>query len=110
MTFNFDGFNGSSDNAFDTALRTRYLAFSVACSLLLCTQLHCSRIFEISTLYGFTPPSLATRRKVCSCIRGEHDAMTTPSSLHSLIVFLISEAPTSEHIYLYSFATTTPLR
>ena len=63
---------------FATAALARITAFSVASCISLWIQEQCSRIFAISTMYGFRPAFSAALRKVASCIRGEQEQTTTP--------------------------------
>ena len=90
---------GASRLTFAIAVRTRTSAFSVASSLSLWIHEQCSRMLAISTMYGFSPASSAALRKVASCIRGEQEPMTTAVRLYSLIAFLTSCCPFSEHMY-----------
>src|SRR5512136_732685 len=46
--------------------------------------------------------------KVGSWSLGEHEATTTLSMPFSLTALMISAWPRSEHVYLFSFAATTP--
>ncbi len=99
---------GSRRITFATAALTRSFAFSVAaCFSCRCTQLQCSRMLAISKRYLFNPASSHAFRKVGSCRRGEQEATTTRFNLWSLISFLISCWPWSEHVYRLSVATTT---
>jgi len=91
--------NGALRIAFATAAFTSAIAFSVPCSLSLCTHEQCSLIFAISTRYGFNPAFAAALRNVVSCILGEHEATTTLSRLCSFIASFNKFCPISEHIY-----------
>lgn len=72
-----DGYNGDQ--------MARITAFFVASSISLWIQEQCSRIFAISTMYGFRPALSAAFLNVASCIRGEHEQTTTPVSFFSLM-------------------------
>ena len=67
-------------------------------SLFLWIHEHCSRMFAISSIYGFSPAAAHVLRKVCSCIRGEHEQMTTPVSRCSSMAARIMSCPLWEHI------------
>ena len=89
------------------ALRMRF-ALAVAATGSTVTHEQCSRTFAICRRNGLRPASPAALRKVGSCIVGEQAATTTRLSPISWMSFLIRSCPGSEHMYLYSRATTTP--
>ena len=92
------GVSGSFLRARCTVERVILIAFSVALSLSLCTQAHCSRMLAISHWNGFRPPSAEASRKVFSCRFGEQQEMTTLSSLCSLMASMTDFWPGSEHM------------
>ena len=55
----FPGRQGALRFTFATAAFPRMIAFSVPTGISLCTHEHCSRIFAISTIYGFSPAACA---------------------------------------------------
>ena len=77
-------------------MSTRSIALSVAISLSSWIHEHCSRMFTMSIRYGFRPPSATARRNVGSCMRGEHEAMTTRVRPFSWMAFLIASCPGCE--------------
>lgn len=93
------GFSGVFKFTLATAARIRITAFSVASSISLWIQEQCSRMFAISTIYGFNPARSAAPRKVVSCIRGEQEQTTMPLRFFSWIAARIFSCPASEHIY-----------
>jgi hypothetical protein len=65
-------------------------------------------MLAISMRKGLSPAWAQARRKVGSCMRGEHAATTTRFKPNSLMSFLICSCPGSEHMNLYSREITTP--
>ncbi len=74
------------------------------------TQEHCSRMFAISSMKGFSPASEITLLKVGSWSRGEQAATTMLSSFCSAMSSLIVSWPVSEQVNWRSRATSTPGR
>ena len=64
-------------------------------------------MFDIWKKNGLSPPAAVAPRKVGSCMRGEQEATTTRFKPWSSMLFLIRSWPGSEHMNLYSLATTT---
>ena len=58
----------------------KIIAFSVALTLSLWIQEHCSRMLAIYTIKELMPAAAAALRKVFSCIRGEQEQITAPVS------------------------------
>ena len=83
-----------------TAMREISMALAVASSRSLWTQEQCSRMLAISHRKGLRPARSAASRKVFSCMCGEQQETTTPSSLFSLMAFMTAFWPGSEHMYL----------
>ena len=83
------GSNDSFLRTLSTALFVSLIALSVALSMSLWTQLHCSRMLAISHWKVFIPADLAVFRNVVSWRVGEQQDTTTLSSFFSFMASII---------------------